>query len=148
MASQEWVTPSEFESLGGKKARKWRLFLTKVALIIGTHIRSISRVRSPVITSHKNSPCSLLISSSPKIYQELSFIEEYCLRGDKTCLKCSVCEAFNSTALSTAHNILWNGGAERSQPGVSDASNKLLLIYYETNDLVSVKLEHKQLLYC
>ena len=94
----------------------------------------------------------------------LSFIKAYRLRGDKTGLKCSVCEAFDFTALSTAHSILWKnclvvlkeanldyhprrGSDKNSRSDLLlgdilvafdylDASNKLPPIYCEANDLI------------
>ena len=48
-SSQEWITPTEFESLGGKKARKWResITLCDKGCNVGFHLRSLSQVSSP-----------------------------------------------------------------------------------------------------
>ena len=91
ISSQEWVTPSEFESLGGKKAKKWResISVSSKGCNIGTHLRSISSASSPVVKSRENSPCPASVTSSFIVDPVLSFIKAFRLRDDKAKLKCS-----------------------------------------------------------
>ena len=112
----KWVSPVEFESLGGKsKSGKWRQSIkTSNNLSIATYLSSLG-----IDTSRSQSPAR---SVSPSLFSQpssvtnpvfiisplLAFVKVFRLRGDTSTLKQAVIAHFDTPSLIDAHKHLWD----------------------------------------
>ena len=112
----KWVSPVEFESLGGKsKSGKWRQSIkTSNNLSIATYLSSlgidISRSQSP---ARSVSPSLFSLPSSVTnpvfiISPLLAFVKAFRLRGDTSTLRQAVTAHFDTPSLTDAHKHLWD----------------------------------------
>ena len=117
-SESKWVTPIEFESLGGKsKSGKWKQSIkTNNNVSIGVHLSALG---SDVSRSYSHSraavPPSLSLTSNVSVDDAslivsplLAFVKAHRLRGSTTNLKQSVATHFDLSSLTDAHKLLWD----------------------------------------
>ena len=117
-SESKWVTPIEFESLGGKsKSGKWKQSIkTNNNVSIGVHLSALgSDVSRSYSHSHAAVPPSLSLTSNVSVDDAslivsplLAFVEAHRLRGSTTNLKQSVATHFDLSSLTDAHKLLWD----------------------------------------
>ena len=112
----KWVSPIEFESLGGKsKSGKWRQSIkTSNNLSIATYLSSLgsdtsrsqshARSVSPSLFSQPSSVTNPVFIISPL----LAFVKAFRLRGDTSTLKQAVTAHFDTPSLIDAYKHLWD----------------------------------------
>ena len=109
-SKRKWVSPVEFEGLGGKsKSGKWKQSIkTGSNIAIGSHLSSLgfdtSRPQSPSLSQPSSSAPNPSLIVSPL----LSFVKAFRLRGDVSTLKKAVTACFDSSSLIEAHKLLWD----------------------------------------
>ena len=112
----KWVTPIEFEGLGGKsKCGKWKQSIkTHSNVSINAHLSPLSAATS---RSHSPSPsrsltqtASPILSQSPIVSPLLAFItcKAYRLRGNTANMKQIISVHFDTSSLIDAHKYLWD----------------------------------------
>ena len=129
--SGKWYSPPEFETLAGKKAKKWRqsihhqgkplsFFLTSGSLGIQgySHDSQVASAGLQVVdpspsTSHVSlPPCDenscFPVPQPPLVNSVLSFIKAFRLKGDVATLKRVVSERFSYAAVESAKKDLWS----------------------------------------
>ena len=118
-SKSKWVTPIEFESLGGKsKSDKWKQSIkTNTNVSIGVHLSTLgsdfSAIHSPsrsatVLPLSQTSSSVSLNDSSSIVSPLLAFIKAFRLRGNTTNLKQAVAAHFDISSLVDAHKLLWD----------------------------------------
>ena len=115
LSDSKWYTPLEFEKLGGKSARKWKMSLThrgrplsEYSLDCGATatdaVGSVSNIPSSAAaaTQSTNIPSNAAVaaqsSNTMLIDVPLAFIKAFLLRGDKVNLRSIVLERFDQAA--------------------------------------------------
>ena len=117
-SESKWVTPIEFESLGGKsKSEKWKQSIkTNNNVSIGVHLSALgSDVSRSYSHSHAAVPPSLSLTSNVSVGDAslivsplLAFVKAHRLRGSTTNLKQSVATHFDLSSLTDAQKLLWD----------------------------------------
>ena len=117
LVSGKWYTPTEFEIMGGKKARKWKQSLQHLGKPLSDYNLSCAQCSQSSVESASASAlshvpsvnsvttgtdCSLLVDTV------LSFVKAYRLKGDNNSLKNIVGECFSTEAVEGAKKLLWD----------------------------------------
>ena len=109
-SKRKWVSPVEFEGLGGKsKSGKWKQSIkTGSNIAIGSHLSSLgfdtTRPQSPSLSQPSSSAPNPSLIVSPL----LILVKAFRLRGDVSTLKKAVTACFDSSSLIEAHKLLWD----------------------------------------
>ena len=124
LSDSKWYTPLEFEKLGGKSARKWKMSLThrgrplsEYSLDCGATatdaLGSVSNIPSSAAatTQSTNIPSNAAVaaqsSNTMLIDVPLAFVKAFRLRGDKVNLRSNVLERFDQAAIEQSKQSLW-----------------------------------------
>ena len=124
LSDTKWYTPLEFEKLGSKSARKWKMSLThrgrplsEYSLDCGATatdaVGSVSNIPSSAAaaTQSTNNPSNAAVaaqsSNTMLIDVPLVFIKAFRLRGDKVNLRSIVLERFDQAAIEQSKQSLW-----------------------------------------
>ena len=125
LSDSKWYTPLEFEKLGGKSSRKWKMSLThrgrplsEYSLDCGATatdaVGSVSNIPSSAAaaTQSTNIPSNAAVaaqsSNTMLIDVPLAFIKAFRLRGDKVNLRSNVLERFDQAAIiEQSKQSLW-----------------------------------------
>ena len=102
LSASKWVTPLEFERLGGKSAKKWKLSLSHNGRPLSDYNLVCSTAETS-ITSH----VAMQAGSTMIIDVVLALIKAFRLRGDKTSLSSIVLYRFDKSAVECSKRLLW-----------------------------------------
>ena len=124
LSDSKWYTPLEFEKLGGKSARKWKMSLTHSGRPLSEYSLDCGATATDAVGSVFNIPSSAAAatqstnipsnaavaaqsSNTMLIDVPLAFIKAFRLRGDKVNLRSNVLERFDQAAIEQSKQSLW-----------------------------------------
>ena len=110
LSASKWITPLEFERLGGKSAKKWKSSLFHGGRPLSDYNLVCTSAETP--SAPITSDVAMQALSTMLIDVGLAFINAFRLRGDKTSLSSIVVERFDQSAVEHSKRLLWESCKE------------------------------------